>query len=309
MNFIKMSYSLFECLHSYSISSPKQLRYLAKRSYKGDLNLIVKKIKKQLRDEFSYDIFKSLILFHYLCRNGSPQIFNEVEQISYYNKNAPTKVFQPDNSKFSYWAESYSTVLQQSLTFHRKYQIFTGRYKIPRGETLPENFQNVDIIAQMETELFTMFKAYTDYIGAFFEKQTNNKILQQSIELAVQEVMDLYSTLNDIANYKAMLLQRRIDTSNLHFCKQEIEHIKKTLETPLLSIPKIKDIPPINHIKLGTSESKIFMMSYPLPLSLQNEVTSPLPTKHKKHHGSHKEKRPRSKGTPLINLDCAILLD
>ncbi|GAB1225783.1 hypothetical protein ENUP19_0262G0008 [Entamoeba nuttalli] len=58
-----------------------------------------------------------------------------------------------DTSKYSYWVFHYLLPLQKSLSFHRKYPFFTGKFTLPNGITLPSSQQNTYSISAILEDL------------------------------------------------------------------------------------------------------------------------------------------------------------
>ncbi|ELP84455.1 hypothetical protein EIN_168100 [Entamoeba invadens IP1] len=308
MNYLKLHYMLHEFFDSLYANEGTQFNYFVARSFKGDTHAIAKKIKKNIKTTHTLVSFKSMLLYHYISRNGNPEIYNRIENLTFVKKRNAENVFEPDTSHLSHWGELYSVPLQHALNFHKKYSCFNGQYTLYKGESIPEFLRTPVEIGLLETETFMLFKSFNSFVGDFFRKQTANDYLQQSISMCIDEMVDIFKLLLLVTNYKSLLEEKKFERQNVCWCSDELKTIQKQLVSPFLKIPPLLEIPALYNIKNNKDQLRLFLVKFPIKnyKSLEKKVG---PVHEKSAQKIKETKEDKFVDNFTGDMRCVVILD
>ncbi|EDR26520.1 hypothetical protein EDI_200410 [Entamoeba dispar SAW760] len=270
---IKLNIALSETMgSSISLANQKYIHYIIKHTFNKDIRVISVRIKNKLQYGCYTEILKTLILYHILSREGSSNLFAQISDLNPRPIKKIKDITDFDTSKYSYWVFHYLLPLQKSLSFHRKYPFFTGKFVLPNGTSLPSSQQNIYSISVILEDLVNIFYSYNSLILDFFSKKTSNVILHQMVLLCIQDIFAIYSLIIELVNCHVFLSHIPFDPSSYQMTgmKSNLDLITScsSQDNRLASLIHLNAIDPI---PINPITNKSFFKRYGLENIISND--------------------------------------
>ncbi|EDR21599.1 hypothetical protein EDI_029580 [Entamoeba dispar SAW760] len=198
---INLKWALHELIGNGNFNPEKRyLDKIIKKSFQGRSYIIFKKIKNKLKSTYFDEVFKGLILFHFLCHNGNGIIFSEFKEIVI-PKHDIKNVFSIDPNSYQFWCEHYSILLNHLLNFHHKYPCFDGCFHFPRKNSFLVQLKEKDLIINLWNDCYILFNQCNQYVIDIIRMIKFNDQLCFSVGIVVSDMIGIYLILTELHNF------------------------------------------------------------------------------------------------------------
>ncbi|ELP94758.1 hypothetical protein EIN_341360 [Entamoeba invadens IP1] len=272
MHRVKLSIALSECLSS-KTPSQKQVDYVVKSTFKGDGGYVTQKVVSQIHSMFLKTTMNSLTTFHSISMFGNLDVFKSVEDVIFVNNK--TEVYMTNTTQLSYWCERYSVPLNMALLFHKKYNIFSGKYVVPQGLSLPISLRNYNTVNLMNVELKMIFHSFVNYIKDVLNHSDIHKSVNKSVVLSIMEANNIFRLINNLEIYNTILLNTKLEVKSLEKWRQELLEVINDFKVDNRFNKVQVDIPYIFLLKNNPEVIRNFVYVYPLPSSFEEAKYGP----------------------------------
>ncbi|EMD44086.1 hypothetical protein KM1_019080 [Entamoeba histolytica HM-3:IMSS] len=178
----------------------KYLDKVIQKSFQGKRYIIFKKIKNKLKSRYFDEVFKGLILLHFLCQNGNCIIFTEFKEIVI-PKHDVKNVFNINPNTYQFWCEHYSILLNYLFNFHHKYPYFDGSFHFTRKSLFLVLLKEKDMFINLWNDCYTLFNQCNQYVIDITKMIKFNEQLCFSIGIVVSDMVGMYLMLTELLNF------------------------------------------------------------------------------------------------------------